>query len=112
MITSVPARVLGQPQGELAPGKRGDFVVVGLDRPNLCPTRVDNVMENLIWATDGSEVDWVVARGRVLKRAGVIEAFADGATARDIMAAAQRLSERFAAYLDTAEELRGTGVHR
>ena len=112
MITSVPARILRQNQGELAPGRQADWILLSLDRPNLTPTRLDNVMENLIWAADGSEVDTVVARGRVLKQDGRILPFADGAEPHAIRAAAQRLSELFAEHRRTAPELRGTGAHR
>jgi 5-methylthioadenosine/S-adenosylhomocysteine deaminase len=112
MITSVPARMLRQEQGELAAGRRADWILLDLDRPNLTPTRLDNLMENLIWAADGSEVDTVVARGRLLKQGGRILPFTDGATPAGIRAAAQRLSELFAEYRRTAPELRGTGAHR
>jgi 5-methylthioadenosine/S-adenosylhomocysteine deaminase len=112
MITSVPARMLRQDQGELAPGRRADWILIALDRPNLTPTRLDNVMENLIWATDGSEVDTVVARGRVLKQDGRVLPSADGSAPVRIMADAQRLSELFVEYRRTAPELRGTGAHR
>lgn len=112
MITSVAAGFLHQPQGELAPGLRADWVLVDLARPNLVPTRLDNVMENLIWAADGSEVDTVVARGRFLKRDGRILPFADGTEPGAVMAQAQKLSEMFATYMETAPELTGTGVHR
>jgi 5-methylthioadenosine/S-adenosylhomocysteine deaminase len=112
MITSVPARMLRQDQGELAPGRRADWILLGLDRPNLTPTRLDNLMENLIWAADGSEVETVVARGRLLKQDGRVLPFADGTSPEAIMAAAQRLSELFAEHRRTAPELRGTGAHR
>jgi len=112
MITSVPARMLRQEQGELAPGRRADWILVTLERPNLTPTRLDNLMENLIWAADGSEVDTVVSRGRLLKQGGRVLPFADGTSPEAIMAAAQRLSESFAEYRRTAPELRGTGAHR
>ena len=112
MITSVPARMLRQDQGELAPGRLADWILVTLERPNLTPTRLDNVMENLIWAADGSEVDTVVSRGRVLKQDGRVLPFADGTSPAAIMAAAQRLSEMFTEYRRTAPELRGTGAHR
>jgi 5-methylthioadenosine/S-adenosylhomocysteine deaminase len=112
MITSVPARMLRQDQGELAPGWRADWILLGLDRPNLTPTRLDNLMENLIWAADGSEVETVVARGRLLKKDGRVLPFADGTGPEAIKAAAQRLSELFAEYRRTAPELRGTGAHR
>lgn len=112
MITVVPARMLRLNQGELAPGRLADWVVVGLDRPNLVPTRQDNLTENLLWAADGSEVDWVVACGRVLKEAGRILPFADGTRPEEIMAQVQALSEQFAAYRKTAAEVKGTGAHR
>ena len=112
MITSVPASFLRQDQGELAPGRRADWILVDLDRPNLVPTRLDNVMENLIWAADGSEVDTVVSRGRVLKRDGHVLPFADGTRPGDVLAGAQWLSELFAEYRRTAPELKGTGAHR
>ena len=112
MITSVAAGFLHLPQGELAPGRQADWILVDLDRPNLTPTRLDNLMENLVWAADGSEVDTVVARGRVLKEGGRILPPSDGATAAGIMASAQKLSEMFAEYMRTAPELRGTGAHQ
>jgi 5-methylthioadenosine/S-adenosylhomocysteine deaminase len=112
MITSVPAGILRVNQGELAPGRQADWILLGLEKPNLVPTRLDNLMENLIWATDGSEVETVVARGRVLKEGGRVLPFRDGSRPGQIMAAAQALSELFADYLRTAPELKGTGAHR
>ena len=67
MVTVVPARMLGLNAGSLEEGKDADCILVDLSRPNLTPTRVDNVVENLIWASDGSEVRWVIAGGRILK---------------------------------------------
>ncbi|MHB8876765.1 MAG: amidohydrolase family protein [Myxococcaceae bacterium] len=112
MVTSVPARMLRLDQGELAAGRLADFVVMALDRPNLVPTRLDNVVENLIWAADGSEVDTVVSRGRLLKHEGKVLPFADGTQPGAILEAVQLLSERFAAWRATAPELRGTGAHQ
>jgi 5-methylthioadenosine/S-adenosylhomocysteine deaminase len=112
MITSVSAGFLRMNQGELSPGRQADWILLDLDRPNMVPTRLDNVMENLVWAADGSEVDTVVARGRVLKENGHILPFADGARPEDVMASAQKLSELFAEYMKTAPELTGTGAHR
>ncbi len=112
MITRVPAEILRLPQGELRPGLQADWVLLDLHRPNLCPTRLDNVMENIIWAADGGEVSTVVARGRVLKHQGTVLPFADGSTPEQAMTAVQELSERFAAWRETAPELRGTGAHQ
>lgn len=112
MITRVPADILHFDQGSLTPGLAADWVLMDLSRPNLVPTRLDNVVENLIWAADGSEVDTVVAAGRVLKRHGRVLPFADGATAAQIQRSVQVLTEGLAPYLETAPELRGTGAHQ
>jgi len=112
MITSVPANILKQNQGELKPGKQADLVVLSLNNPNMTPTRIDNVMENIIWAADGSEIDTVVARGRILKEAGVVQDFIDGTTPSKIMSDVQKLSELYAEHRKTAPEMKGTGVHQ
>jgi len=112
MITVIPNRILGFDQGELAPGRQADWILLDLARPNLVPTRLDNLTENLLWAADGSEVDTVVASGRLLKLDGQILPFQDGSRAEDIMARVQALSEAFAAHRTTTPELKGTGAHR
>ena len=111
MITVVPAAMLRQDQGELSVGKRADWLLLDLRRPNLVPTRLDNVVENIIWAADGSEVDTVVARGVVRKEAGRVLPFFDGTEPAAILDAVQELSELFAEHRETAPELIGTGVH-
>jgi hypothetical protein len=78
----------------------------------MIPTRLDNLMENIIWAADGSEIDLVVARGKVLKRKGKVMPFSDGSTAEEICAAVQTLSEKFAKHMETAPEISGTGAHK
>jgi len=83
-----------------------------LDRPNLVPTRLDNLAENLIWAADGSEVELVVAGGRVLKEQGRVLPFRDGTRPEDVMRAVQLLSEQFVEAQREAPELRGTGAHQ
>lgn len=70
MITRIPAQILRLNKGVLQPGKDADFIVIDLNRPNLIPTRLDNVVENLIWAADGSEVFHVVGNGRLMKYQG------------------------------------------
>jgi 5-methylthioadenosine/S-adenosylhomocysteine deaminase len=112
MITVVPNRILGFNQGELAPGRQADWILLDLARPNLVPTRLDNLTENLVWAADGSEVDTVVASGRLLKLNGRVLPFQDGSRAEDIMAQVQSLSEAFATHQATAPEIKGTGAHR
>ncbi|MDP8215042.1 MAG: amidohydrolase family protein [Candidatus Euphemobacter frigidus] len=67
MVTVVPAKMLRLNTGMLSAGRDADLVLIDLRRPNLTPTRIDNVVENLIWAADGSEVRWVIANGKLLK---------------------------------------------
>jgi 5-methylthioadenosine/S-adenosylhomocysteine deaminase len=112
MITVEPSRILRMNQGELAPGRQADFILIELARPNLVPTRLDNLVENLIWAADGSEVDTVVARGRLLKHDGVVSPFLDGTTPASVMARVQSLSEWFTEYRAAAPVLSGTGANR
>lgn len=112
MITSVPAGFLNLNQGELAPGRQADFILLDLSRPNMIPTRVDNLMENIIWAADGSEIRTVVAGGRILKEDWEIKPFLDGTEPEDIMAKVQRLSELYGEYRKQAPEMRGTGAHK
>ena len=111
LITVAPNRILRLNQGELAPGRQADWLLIGLDRPNMVPTRLDNVTENLIWAADGSEVDTVVASGRVVKQDGEVLPFLDGTRPREVMAQIQALSEWYAEHRRTAPEVRGTGMH-
>jgi 5-methylthioadenosine/S-adenosylhomocysteine deaminase len=111
MITVAPSRILRLNQGELAPGRQADWLLMDLTRPNLVPTRLDNLTENLLWAADGSEVDCVVARGRLLKHDGAILPFLDGTRPGEVMAQIQALSEWYADYRRTAPEVRGTGAH-
>ena len=108
MVTVDAARMLRIDAGSLAPGKAADLVLVDLTRPNLIPTRRSNVVENLIWASDGSEVRFVVAGGRVVKddyRVTTIDA-------SDLGAKILRLSEELDAYKTGMDEIRGTGAHR
>ena len=111
MITVTPNQILRLNQGELAPGRQADWILMDLSKPNMVPTRLDNVTENFIWAADGSEVDTVVARGRVLKLDGVIRPFMDGTRPEDIMAKVQTLSEAFAEHRLTAPIMSGTGAN-
>ncbi len=108
MITIDAARMLRIDAGSLAPGKAADLVLIDLTRPNLVPTRRSNVVENLIWASDGSEVRFVVAGGRTVKddyRMTTIDA-------TDVSAKILRLSEELDEYKAGMDEIRGTGAHR
>lgn len=112
MITVVPSLILKKNQGELAVGRQADFVLLDLGRPNMIPTRIDNVMENIIWAADGSEIRTVVANGRVLKDEFIIRDFIDGTKPEEIMSKVQKMSELYAEYRKTAKPISGTGAHK
>jgi 5-methylthioadenosine/S-adenosylhomocysteine deaminase len=66
-ITIGPAKMLRLNAGSLEKGKDADLVLIDLSKNNMVPTRIDNVMETLVWCTDGSEVRWVIANGKILK---------------------------------------------
>ena len=66
-ITIKPAEILRLNTGSLEEGKDADLVLIDLRKPNMIPTRIDNVMETLVWCSDGSEVQYVLSNGEVLK---------------------------------------------
>lgn len=108
MITVEAARILRIDAGSLAPGRAADLVLVDLRRPNLVPTRKTNVVENLIWASDGSEVRYVVAGGKVVKDDYRLTTVDEADIADKMLRLARELDE----YIATVGVLRGTGAHR
>ncbi len=108
MVTTVPAKMLRLNTGSLAPGRDADLILVDLARPNLTPTRGDNVVENLIWASDGSEVRWVVGNGKVLKDDYRFLSLDEEKIKGDI----QRLSELLIEYRRTSKEIKATGARK
>lgn len=107
LITVEPARMLGLNAGALEPGRDADFVLIDLRGANLTPTRLDNVAENLIWASNGSEARYVAAGGELL----LDDYRFTRVDAPGILAQIQRLSELFAEYARTAPKVTGTGAH-
>ena len=108
LITIEPAKVLGLNAGCLEPGRDADLVVLSLERPNLVPTRRDNVMENIIWAADGSEARHVMAGGQILLEDGRFTTLDAGRILRDV----QVLSELFKDWVERERpKIKGTGVH-
>ena len=77
---------LGAVAGSLAPGKQADIVVLRTDRPNIFP--INDPIGAVVWGMDTSNVDWVIAGGRILMRNGVLEA--DLARAGNLARAAQQ----------------------
>jgi 5-methylthioadenosine/S-adenosylhomocysteine deaminase len=76
----------GDITGSLEPGKQADIVVLRTDRPNIWP--INDPIGAVVWGMDTSNVDWVLAGGRVFVREG--ELTADVTRARDLALAAQR----------------------
>ena len=105
-ITVEPAEFLRLNTGSLEKGKDADIVLIDLTRPNLIPSRLDNVVENLIWASDGSEVKTVIANGKVLKLdyRFILLDF------ETIIKEVQVLSEMLVDYMKTARKITGTGA--
>lgn len=57
--------------GSLEVGKQADIVVLRTDQPNIHP--INDPIGAVVWGMDSSNVDWVIAAGRVLVRDGVLE---------------------------------------
>ncbi len=108
MVTVVPAKMLQLNTGSLSPGKDADLILVDLNRPNLTPSRADNVVENLIWAADGSEIRWVIANGKVLKDDYCFLTLNEEKIKKDI----QKLSELLIEYRKSQKEIKATGVRK
>ncbi len=106
MITVLPARMLRLNAGSLEEGMDADVILIDLSRPNLTPSRKDNVIENLIWATDGSEVRWVIANGKLLKDDYRFVTLDE----EEIKAEVFQLSELMVEYRATRPEMKTTGV--
>ena len=105
-ITIVPAQILGFNTGSLEPEKKADVIIVDLSKPNLIPTRLDNVVENLIWATNGNEIQYVISNGQL-----VIDDYQfTKLKSEEILRQVQELSEMFIEYKNRTEPERVTGV--
>jgi 5-methylthioadenosine/S-adenosylhomocysteine deaminase len=108
MVTVVPAKMLHLNAGSLSSGRDADLILMDLRRPNLTPTRIDNVVENLIWASDGSEVRWVIANGEVLKDDYRFVTLDEERIKMDI----QKLSELLIEYRESHREIKATGARK
>jgi 5-methylthioadenosine/S-adenosylhomocysteine deaminase len=81
------ARAAGQQgvTGSLEPGMQADLIVLRTDRPNVFP--INDPIGAVVWGMDTSNVDLVIAGGRVLVRGGRLEA--DVARVRALATAAR-----------------------
>jgi 5-methylthioadenosine/S-adenosylhomocysteine deaminase len=103
-----PAEFLRLNTGSLEKGKDADMVLIDLARPNLIPSRLDNIVENLIWASDGSEIKTVVANGKVVKLDYRFTLLDFETIVKDV----QLLSEMLTDYMKTAKKITGTGARK
>ncbi len=108
MITTKPAQILGINAGSLAPGKAADLVMIDLRHLNMVPSRKTNVVENLIWASDGSEVRYVVAGGKLVKDDYRLTTLDESVIAEQIL----WLSRELDSYKEKIGEFKGTGANR
>eukprot|EP00792_Barthelona_sp_PAP020_P004763 TRINITY_DN2333_c0_g1_i1.p1 TRINITY_DN2333_c0_g1~~TRINITY_DN2333_c0_g1_i1.p1 ORF type:complete len:490 (+),score=116.08 TRINITY_DN2333_c0_g1_i1:76-1545(+) len=108
MITRIPASFYGLNCGSLKSGMDADFVLIDTSRPNLIPSHIDNIAENLIWASDGSEVQYVVANGVILKDDYEFSTLNKEEILKDVKMLAEQLRE----YKKTAVKITGTGAHK
>jgi 5-methylthioadenosine/S-adenosylhomocysteine deaminase len=58
--------------GSLEPGMRADVIVMRTDRPNVFP--INDPIGAVVWGMDTSNMDWVLAGGRVLMEGGLLRA--------------------------------------
>ncbi|MHA2225085.1 MAG: amidohydrolase family protein [Candidatus Hodarchaeales archaeon] len=105
-ITVIPATLLGFNTGSLEPGKDADIVIVDLSVPNLTPTRVDNLVENLIWASSGVEIQFVISNGQILINNYQFSILG----LRTILQQVQELSEKFYEYKQQRTPAKVTGI--
>lgn len=65
-ITIIPAQILGFNVCSLEPEKLADITVVDLSIPNLTPINTVNLVENLIWASNENEIQFMISNGKLL----------------------------------------------
>lgn len=105
-ITIIPAQILGFNTGSLEPGKLADIIVVDLSAPNLTPTRLDNVVENLIWAANGNEIRYVISNGKIL----INDYLFMFLNVQEIIQQVQELSEKFYEFKRHTRPENATGI--
>jgi 5-methylthioadenosine/S-adenosylhomocysteine deaminase len=105
-ITIKAAKILRLNTGSLEEGKDADLVLIDLSKTNMVPTRIDNVMETLVWCSDGSEVQYVISNGEILKDNYKIVHLDVNKINSDVF----KLSEMMIEYKKTCEEVHETGA--
>eukprot|EP00703_Trepomonas_sp_PC1_P002406 JAP94200.1 Amidohydrolase family protein [Trepomonas sp. PC1] len=62
-ITCQAAEILGLNCGRLQENYQADYVLIDLHKTNMRPTNLENCVENVIWASAGNEIRYVVSNG-------------------------------------------------
>ena len=76
-------------QGSIEPGKLADLVIIDYRKPHHLPTLNANVVSNLVHTGLSSDIDAVIAGGKVLVRSGQYIAGDE----QEIMVNAQRTAQ-------------------
>ncbi len=107
MITTIPAEMLGINAGSLEIGKDADIIMVDLSKPNMVPTIKETVLENIIWASAGNEISYVIANGKTL-----IDNYAfTTVDIKELNHKMQDLAKVFEQYRVNASKIKGTGAN-
>lgn len=102
MATIEAAKVLGMDKetGSLEEGKKADLIVVDLETPSMSPVitkPVRNIVPNLVYSANGSEVQHVMVDGKFIMEDRKIVTVNERAKIREAHEAATALSERVSA---------------
>ncbi|MCK5683574.1 amidohydrolase family protein [bacterium] len=106
MTNVIPAKFLGYKTGQLRKEYDADIIFLEMTDPHLRPTRIDTLVENLVWCANGSEVTHVIANGKVLLRDRKFTTL----DAEDIMEKVELLASLMIQHRETASEITGTGA--
>ena len=92
MATIGGARQVGINAGQLAPGKRADLAVIGLDAPQARP--FNNAIGHLVYNSRGSDVDMTIISGKIVYEGGQITTVDESAVMEEAQARTNELFER------------------
>jgi 5-methylthioadenosine/S-adenosylhomocysteine deaminase len=106
-VTRIPAQMLRLNCGVLEQSKDADFIIIDLSVPNMTPTRLETVIENLIWASSGNEIHSVIANGKILVENYEFRQVDKNQILNDI----QILAEKFEDYKNKSKARKSTGAH-
>ena len=106
-VTKVPAQMLGINAGVLEKDRDADIILVDLSKANFVPTVRETVIENLIWASAGSEISYVFANGKTLIKDYEFKSI----NLSELSMQMQQLAEIFSEYREKAKKIKGTGAN-